>query len=570
LKDSAKSVKLKEFAKKGMLKESAKNAISIFKSEENAISFYFSQTSGQRIAVLIFAILLLGWLFFKRKLLKILRKERESYSYLNLQYMNSHPVISVLVFILCLMPFFDAYAPTSYISIEFILLLICSTIIIFKNTDRSFLFNWIGLEVLFIADILIYLLINPTFVERMLQLLVHVAIIVFIIRFYKSLHKVKPYYIFLKIAAFTGLILTLTGVLLNIFGRFSLSGIVGIAGIFAVTQAVVLTLFVEVIVEIVLIQLQGSRLKKGVVSSFDSSIVTKKIKIPLILIAVTIWGIMLSTNLNIYHDLSKEVVDMLTVTRTIGSISFQLLSVILFFVIIWFAHILQRLLSFLFGETGVETEDLTTVTKGQHSRLLITRLLVLIGGYLLAIAASGLPIDKLTFLLGALGVGIGMGLQSIVNNFVSGIILIFDGSLQIGDEIEVSGQAGKVKEIGLRSSTLFTADGAEVIIPNGNILSQNIVNWTFSNDEKRVMLVFSITGKELDANVINEVINNTIKSVPNVIAKRKPVILYTKVTPDTCTITVRFWSTISHTEIVKSEAMIQLSAAFAAKKIGFE
>jgi len=117
---------------------------------------------------------------------------------------------------------------------------------------------------------------------------------------------------------------------------------------------------------------------------------------------------------------------------------------------------------------------------------------------------------------------------------------------------------------------LFTADGAEVIIPNGNILSQNIVNWTFSNDEKRVMLVFSITGKELDANVINEVINNTIKSVPNVIAKRKPVILYTKVTPDTCTITVRFWSTISHTEIVKSEAMIQLSAAFAAKKIGFE
>jgi len=570
LKDSAKSVKLKEFAKKGMLKESAKNAISIFKSEENAISFYFSQTSGQRIAVLIFAILLLGWLFFKRKLLKILRKERESYSYLNLQYMNSHPVISVLVFILCLMPFFDAYAPTSYISIEFILLLICSTIIIFKNTDRSFLFNWIGLEVLFIADILIYLLINPTFVERMLQLLVHVAIIVFIIRFFKSLHKVKPYYIFLKIAAFTGLILTLTGVLLNIFGRFSLSGIVGIAGIFAVTQAVVLTLFVEVIVEIVLIQLQGSRLKKGVVSSFDSSIVTKKIKIPLILIAVTIWGIMLSTNLNIYHDLSKEVVDMLTVTRTIGSISFQLLSVILFFVIIWFAHILQRLLSFLFGETGVETEDLTTVTKGQHSRLLITRLLVLIGGYLLAIAASGLPIDKLTFLLGALGVGIGMGLQSIVNNFVSGIILIFDGSLQIGDEIEVSGQAGKVKEIGLRSSTLFTADGAEVIIPNGNILSQNIVNWTFSNDEKRVMLVFSITGKELDANVINEVINNTIKSVPNVIAKRKPVILYTKVTPDTCTITVRFWSTISHTEIVKSEAMIQLSAAFAAKKIGFE
>lgn len=74
-----------------------------------------------------------------------------------------------------------------------------------------------------------------------------------------------------------------------------------------------------------------------------------------------------------------------------------------------------------------------------------------------------------------------MGLQGIVNNFVSGIILIFDGSLQIGDEIEVNGQARQVREIGLRASTLHTSEGAEVIIPNGAILSQNIVNWTFSN-----------------------------------------------------------------------------------------
>ena len=163
-----------------------------------------------------------------------------------------------------------------------------------------------------------------------------------------------------------------------------------------------------------------------------------------------------------------------------------------------------------------------------------------------------------------------MGLQNIVNNFVSGIILIFDGSLQIGDEVEVSGRLGKVKEIGLRSSTLTTDDGADVIIPNGNILSQNIVNWTYSNNEKRVILRFSLSGKELDANVINEVINNTIKRIPNVIPKRIPVILFTKVTPETCTINIRFWSTISNVDQVKSEAMVQLSSAFAAKNIGFE
>jgi small-conductance mechanosensitive channel len=244
--------------------------------------------------------------------------------------------------------------------------------------------------------------------------------------------------------------------------------------------------------------------------------------------------------------------------------------VLYFFAIIWIAHILQQLISFLFGETGIESEDITTVSKKQHSRLLITRLLVLVGGYLLAIAASGLPLDKITILLGALGIGIGMGLQNIVNNFVSGIILIFDGSLNIGDEIEISGQAGKVKEIGLRASTLSTADGADIIIPNGNILSQNIINWTFSNDLKRVMIGFILSGKELDANVINDVINETIKNIPGVISNKKPVILYTKVTNENCTMTVRFWSTINVSENVKSEALLKLSTAFADKKIQFE
>jgi small-conductance mechanosensitive channel len=241
-----------------------------------------------------------------------------------------------------------------------------------------------------------------------------------------------------------------------------------------------------------------------------------------------------------------------------------------FFIIIWLTHITQQLISFLFGETGIENEDTTPVSKKRHSRLLITRLLVLVGGYLLAIAASGLPIDKLTILLGALGIGIGMGLQNIVNNFVSGIILIFDGSLKIGDEIEVGGQSGKVKEIGLRASKLSTADGADVIIPNGNILSQNIVNWTFSNDQKRVKIWFILSAKELDANMINEVINDTIKNIPGVVSQKRPVILYTRVTPESCTLTVNFWSTINNADSVKSDAYLQLSTAFANKKIQFE
>ena len=547
-----------------------KKTLTMFGSEQKAIGYYISQTWGNRITILLLGALLFLWLFLKRKLLKTIRTGKESYDFLNLQYLNVHPVLSVLLLLLCLMPFFDAYAPTSYIAIEYFLLLVVALSILLKREDRTFRLDWLALIALLVVDMLTYLFAEPTFITRVWMLVIQVGIIYFSIRFYKKLSKQRPYFLWIKTSVVVSVVLSTLSILFNILGRFSLSGILGISGITALTQVIVLTVFIEVIVEIILVQLQSSRLKKGIEKPFDGSTVIKKIRIPLVILAVIIWLIMLTSNLNIYHSLSRDVVDMLTAPRTIGSISFQLISVILFFAIIWVAHILQRLISFLFGETGMETEDLAPVTKGQHSRLLITRLLVLIGGYLLAIAASGLPIDKLTFLLGALGVGIGMGLQAIVNNFVSGIILIFDGSLQIGDEIEVSGQAGKVKEIGLRASTLNTADGAEVIIPNGVILSQNIVNWTYSNDQKRVTLTFSLSGEELDANVINEVINDTMKVIPSVIAHRKPVILYTKVTPESCSLTIRFWSTISKVDQVKSEAMLQLSTAFAAKKIGFE
>jgi len=548
----------------------AKNPISIIDSEQKAIGYYISQTSGERTLVVVLGILLFIWLFLKRKLIYTLKQQNNSYRYLNLRYLSTSPVVSLVILLLCLMPFFDAYAPTSYISIGYFILLVVSTIIFLKKGDHQFLFNWFALITLFIADVLAYLLIEPTFAERLLLSAIHAGIILFSVRFVRTMRKETPYASFIKTAFVIGIVLSGVSILLNIFGRFSLSGMVGLTAIFAVTQALVMIVFVEVVIEIILVQLLSSRLNKGIDKPFDSSFVVDKIKMPVVLIGLLIWLIMLASNLNIYHTISSAVVDLLITPRTLGSISFQLLSVILFFAIIWVAHILQRLISFLFGEIGTEAEDLTTETKGQHSRLLITRLLVLIGGYLIAIAASGLPIDKLTFLLGALGVGIGMGLQNIVNNFVSGIILIFDGSLQIGDEIEVAGQSGKVKEIGLRSSTLNTPDGAEVIIPNGNILSQNIVNWTFSNNEKRVVLSFSLKGNELDANVINEIINSAIFNVPDVVSARKPVILYTKVTPETCSLTIRFWSVISNADQVKSEATLRLSAAFQAREIGFE
>ena len=88
---------------------------------------------------------------------------------------------------------------------------------------------------------------------------------------------------------------------------------------------------------------------------------------------------------------------------------------------------------------------------------------------LLAFAAAGIPMDRLAIILGALSVGIGFGLQSLINNLVSGLILAFEKPIKVGDVVEFRGQSGTMKSMGFRSSIITTWDGADVIIPNGSL-----------------------------------------------------------------------------------------------------
>lgn len=543
-----------------------KSASSISILEQKALAYYFDKTSQRRIVMLLVALLLLGWWWFKRRQFKNMRNHNAEFAFLHLKYINKHPVLSLLMVLLALIPFFDAYAPTLYLTGEYLISFIIASVIFHSQWDRKTWYAWIILVVMFVVVSVSYVWVEPKLLPRYWLVLLQIGVIVFAKRFYNRCDEKVSFRQWIRISLYVTLLLAALSILTNIFGRFSLAGIIGVASIFTLMQAITLPVFISTVVEVIVLQIQSGRLRKGITAPFDPSQVVKKLKLPLMAFAILLWTMMLASNLNIYHGISEWVNNLLTSPRTVGSISFKLSSVLLFFIIIWFAHILQRLISFLFGETGNEAED-GIITKGQHSRLLMLRLLVLCGGYLLAVAASGLPIDKITIVLGALGVGIGMGLQNIVNNFVSGIILIFDGSLQIGDVIEVSGQAGKVKEIGLRASTLNTADGAEVIIPNGTILSQNIVNWTFSNDQRRVMIEFSLAGNELDANVISTTINTTISQIQNVIAQKQPVILFTQVQEHSCRLTVRFWSNVANTDQVKSDALLHLNSAFLKKDI---
>jgi small-conductance mechanosensitive channel len=335
----------------------------------------------------------------------------------------------------------------------------------------------------------------------------------------------------------------------NLYGRLSLSHIFRTTSIFSFTQAVGLSVFCTVFVEAILLQVLASRLKQGLQKHFDKRHVIAGFEKPLVAVVLLLWAIVFTTNLNIYNTLFDALDNFLSLPRSIGNVTFPFRSVCLFCLIIWIAHMLQRYIGYFFGDIGAEDEQ---EGKGQRSRLLVTKLVLISAGYLLAVAASGLPVDKITIVLGALGVGIGMGLQNIVNNFVSGIILIFDRPLQIGDSVEVGDKLGKVKEIGLRSSTLFTPDGAEVIIPNGDILSQQIVNWTFSNDHKRLELDITVAGTT-EKERVEAIVMEVLAASPFVLQQRQPTILFGNIKGNTITLKLYFWcADVQKAELAKS------------------
>jgi small-conductance mechanosensitive channel len=118
---------------------------------------------------------------------------------------------------------------------------------------------------------------------------------------------------------------------------------------------------------------------------------------------------------------------------------------------------------------------------------------VLVLGLMIALQTLGLDLTALTVLAGALGIGIGFGLQNIVNNFISGLIILVERPIQLGDRVEVGGQQGDVIRIGGRSTTIRTNDNIDMIIPNSEFISEQVVNLSYGDRKVRIRIPFGVS-----------------------------------------------------------------------------
>ncbi len=166
---------------------------------------------------------------------------------------------------------------------------------------------------------------------------------------------------------------------------------------------------------------------------------------------------------------------------------------------------------------------------------------VLLLGLLVALSAAGFQVSQLTLVFGALGVGIGFGLQNIVNHFVSGLVLMFERPIQPGDMVDAAGSSGTVSEIGLRATTIRTFDGADIIVPNGVLLNGNLTNWTMHDKHRRIEIKVRVAYAVDPARVL-AVLGAAARNIAGVARQPPPVVMISDFGDSALTVSVRVWT----------------------------
>ncbi len=529
-----------------------------FLGQGEILQYFLNSTWDTALMVLIFIAIFFVWVhrnFITAGRLSVKRKIGE----LKFDYLRAYPVMASTIVLLCVMPVFQPDAPSIYIELVQLVLVVVITIHLRKTLSNSALKTWFLMLAGFIFLIFSSSLISEAFLPRIFLLSIHLLFLLLGIKMYRSVKIPQFPKRFFKVAIAALVFMTGLAIILNIFGRISLAKVFGLAGVISLTQIISLAVFVQILIDALELQIKISSVKKGFFSRLNPDTLKSKFKKVLAVFSFIIWVMVLFNNLGMTSGITSLLNALLSKERTFGSIHFSLGNVLFFVVIIYISNKLQKHVPILFGEQRVSFDG---ASDHKGSKVALFRLIIIVIGLLLAFTASGLPMDKLTVVLGALGVGIGLGMQNIVNNFVSGIILIFEKPFRIGDYVELADKKGKVQDIGIRSSKLLTPQGSEVIIPNGDLLSGRLVNWTLSNDYLKSELLFKI-GSSADMQQVQQIITSVIKESAHVVTNLQPEILVNNLAADSIELKILVWINNVYVEAAfKSDTLLRLMTAF--------
>lgn len=193
----------------------------------------------------------------------------------------------------------------------------------------------------------------------------------------------------------------------------------------------------------------------------------------------------------------------------------------------------------------------------------VIRFLILMIGTIVIIQSAGIDLSALSLIAGALGVGIGFGLQNITDNFISGIIILFEKPIKVGDRIEVGNVQGDVMNISFRATEVRTNDNIIVIVPNSEFISSRVINWSHNDRNIRFRIPVGVSYKE-DPEKVKKILMEVAETNPHVLSNPAPDVFFDEYGDNSINFMLGVWTT-THTDkppVLKSELYFEIFRRF--------
>lgn len=486
----------------------------------------------------------------------------------NGQLVVRYPILSAILLVISLFQFGFLSPPFILNVIFWSIGCICLSIIFKTYVSRYWMRVWLIMVILFMIAAISNLVLQASRIERWLMLFISmfgtISGIIILLKGHRD--ELKEKWIIWSITFMV--LLEFIATLANIFGRYNIAKALFISGYLNVVIAILFLWTVRLINEglFMAFNVYSGQDKKLFYLNFER--VGRKAPALFYLLLIVGWIVLFGRNFPAFNYLSKPLLFFFSEERTLGTYTFSINNILLFVVIMGISVIISKIVSFFASDRGLHlSKDSKKGHVGIGSWLLLVRISILSIGLFLAIAATGVPIDRLTIILGALGVGIGFGLQTLVNNLVSGLIIAFEKPVNVGDIVDVDGQGGTMKSIGFRSSVISTWDGADVVMPNGDLLNTHLINWSLGGNRKRASILIGVaydSDLEKSKLVVAEILNNEQRINKN----PAPLIQYEQLNNSSIDLRIYFWTKlIGDTNATKSDLIIKIVKAFKANGI---
>jgi small-conductance mechanosensitive channel len=243
----------------------------------------------------------------------------------------------------------------------------------------------------------------------------------------------------------------------------------------------------------------------------------------------------------------------------LGQIQFSILTFGYAFLIIVITLVAARFWRRIFTEKIMKRSGLEAGTK--ESIASISVYLVWAFGILISLHAFGLSTTSMAVAFGALGIGLGFGLQNIFSNFISGIILLFERPIQVGDAIEINGIWGDVRQINFRSTLVQTYDNATLIIPNSEFISAQVTNWSFKDKRVRRQIQVGVAYGS-DTGLTKRTLLEVAAKTQRVLKYPAPTVLFSDFGDSALLFSLRFWTDVDHMLLTETDMRFEIDRLF--------